>query len=123
MKTTYETSGWMKLAEEDSYEHGCTGKPIYNSGTDDFSAGTIPELLKKIQRFFCVEDNGVLLDSCEEDGRLDLQCMENDDGCIPCESEKQQWKEGKLRLWAVTYTVTVERVARETVALSEAAAS
>lgn len=123
MKTTYETSGWMKLAEEDSYEHGCIGKTQYNSGTDEFSAYTIPELLKKIQRHFCIEDNGVLLDSCEEDGRLDLQCMENDDGMTASPSDMIEWRQGKLRLWAVTYTVTVERVTRETVALSEAAAS
>lgn len=118
MKTTYETNSWTKLAEEDNFAQGCFGTHTFNHGRDRFSADTVDELVATLGRFFGVPIEHTDLDACEEDGRIDFQRMENRDGEEPTKAEIERWKQGQDRMWAVTYTVYVERVTRETVALS-----
>lgn len=117
MKTTYETNSWTKLAQEDSFEHGCFGPHTCDYGQDRFSADTVDGLVVRLTAFFGVPAEHTDLDACEEDGRIDFQRMENRDGEEPTKAEIERWKQGKDRMWAVTYTVYVERVTRETVAL------
>ena len=118
MKTAqYEVQGWAKFIEEDNYDHGCIGQTQYNTGNDSFSADTIPALVDKCRAFCGADPEGVLLDSCEEEGRLDIQVTEDDNGTPASASQIEDWKRGELRLWLACYTFTVERVERETVSL------
>ena len=118
MNTTFEVSGWFKTIEEDTWEHGCVGKWSHDTCCDLYSASTLPELITRLKAAFNCTDNGVLIDSCDEPGRIDFQVTENDAGLEPSAAEIEAWKRGEERLWACTYTVHVERVTRETVELS-----
>lgn len=117
-KQAYEVNGWRKFTEEDSYKHGCIGDAHYDGGKDTFTADTVPELVEKCRAFCGGTVDGVLLDSCDEDGRLDIQVTEDDDATPASESQIEAWKRGELRLLAACYTFTVELVTRETVQLT-----
>lgn len=115
----YEASGWLKFYEEDIYEEGCipkTGGMI--DGREVFTGSTIEEVIKKCMDFVGVDSmDSCLLDSCEEDGRLDIQTLETDGSITANDSQIKQWKEGKLRLWASTYTFNIQQVTRKDVSL------
>lgn len=49
-------------------------------------------------------DDGIIRDSCEETGRIDIQKQETDDGSDPTPAQLEAWKRGELTLYAVTYT-------------------
>ena len=121
MKTAYETTGWFKDANEDIYADGCRLEGGYAcDGNDTFKADTVDDLIGQIMSFVGCEDrDSVLLDSCEEPGRIDIQIMETDDGFLATESDLATWKQGRKRLWLVCYTFHVEKVTRETVSLTQ----
>jgi hypothetical protein len=119
MSMRFETGDGNKMLEEDSWEHGCV------SGTarswvyaQKFKAGSLDELISMMKDHFDVESSAILIDSCDENGRIDVQRMENGQSNVPCESEISEWKKGKLTLWCVTYTYYVEVIDRRTVKLS-----
>ena len=115
----YEARGWSKFSEVDKYNEGCDpGTTTGCSGSDLFSAETLPELIKKCAEFCGARDNcDVLLNSCEELGRVDIQVMETDDGQTAWSGQIEQWKRGEIRLWASCYTFQIELVASEEVDL------
>ena len=121
MKTQYETTGWFKDAEEDIYEDGCqldTG--FCFSGNETFKADTIPELIEQLMSFVgCNDRESVLIDSCDEAGRIDIQTMETEEGYPATESDLATWKQGRKRLWLACYSFHVEKVIRETVSLTD----
>ena len=121
MKAQYEARGWIKHAEEDIYACGCqpdTGS-IFD-GSDRFQAATIPELIESLMSFTgCNDRESVLLNSCDEPGRVDIQTMETEEGYPATESDIATWKQGHKRLWLATYTFHVEKVTRETVSIAE----
>ena len=81
MKSYYQVRGWMKFYEEDTYHSGCIGTGSSNNGNDVFTGNTVPELLDKLRCFTNVVSNrDILLDSCDEVGRIDMQTMEDDNG-------------------------------------------
>lgn len=116
----YEVNGWFKFAEQDSYDEGCLPETGFTfSGDERWSAETIPELLKKLRDFVGIDDDyEILLDSCEEDGRIDIQVMENADGyTVTSAGWFEKFKRGELALWYATYTFMVEKVERSAVNL------
>ncbi len=114
-KMAYEVKGWLKFADEDVYSKGCIPGGSAFSGMDRFESNTVEELLQELMDF-CGQSNkeNVLLNSCGEDGRIDIQGLEDGDGTIASAPEIVKWKRGKQRLWAVTYIFRVEYVTRET---------
>lgn len=121
MKSYYQTQGWMKFYEEDTYKDGCIGTGSSNSGNEVFTANTIGGLLDKLRCFTnCVSNRDILLDSCEEIGRVDIQTMEDDNGNTITPHQYAQWKQNKCRLWACTYTFHVELIHSEAVNLNNA---
>lgn len=117
----YEANGWLKIAEKDNYNDGCnTDSSIHNEGGDRFCAGTLKDLISQLMQFAGTDDyESVLLDSCGEDGRVDIQIMENDEGMTPSKSEMEQFKVGKRDLWLSGYIFHVEVVDRKTIPLSD----
>ena len=120
----YEVNGWMTNGEVDVYKEGCTpGSDITSTGSDRFEADTLEELIEALMGFAGTTDKGaVLRDSCDEEGRVDIQVMETAEGSTPFDHDISAWKEGRLRLWLVTYTFHVEEVERKTVSTVEGAA-
>ena len=121
MKTTIEARGWIKLSEEDSYLTGCQPDTcMMHSGRDTFSADTVDDLIDQVMSFAGCEDrDSVLLDSCEEPGRLDIQIMETDEGYPATESDLASWRQGHKRLWLTCYTFYAKKVTREAVSLTQ----
>lgn len=119
--TKYEINGWFKFAEQDDWEHGCDPETGYSVGGDDhWSAETVEGLLRSLRHFVGVpHDYEILLDACEEDGRVDIQVLETADGYTASDRDIEKWKQGEIALWSATYSFIIERVTREPVRLTE----
>ena len=115
----YEINGFHKMAELDNWEEGVQFEYGYSTWIDcHISADTVSELQSKIIVFLDVDAGAITLDACEEAGRIDVQKTENADGYSPTASETEYWKAGIIGLYCVTYSCYVEKVTRETVALT-----
>ena len=117
----YEVNGWHKFGERDYYETGCDPDEYVNfGGQDRWSAVTVKDLLLQLRGFVGVDDDyEIELDSCDEDGRVDIQVMEIAEGYTANEWHIEEWKKGELALWYSTYTFYVEQVERKSVRLVE----
>jgi len=114
MKTQFEVRGWIKFAEEDIFSEGCLpNTAIHDSGNDFFKADSSPEIVEKLKQFANGDNDSVMIDSCEEPGRIDISVMEDANGDKASEKELSLWKEGKKRLWNAIYSFQVEKVRRE----------
>jgi len=115
----YCAQGWLKFAEEDVFRSGCQpGSELVTGGPDGFKGETADDVIAECMRFAGTTDpKSVLLDSCDEIGRLDIQVMENEDGTPAGPYELRQWRLGRGRLWLCVYTFTVVRRAERLVTL------
>lgn len=95
----------FKHMELDDYEQGCEGEGMFYALDVSFQSDTLETMLDKLKEYSGCDD--VLLNSCEEQGRVDIQGYECDDGTTPCEIELKTWKQGKKELYLVTYTYTI----------------
>lgn len=112
-KEYYEINGWIKFADEDRFNEGCTGDAVQFCGKDVFK-GTHPNsVIAKFCDFVGAEKSNVELNSCDESGRVDICVMENGDGYPASKREIELWKSGDVRLWYAVYTGYVDRVHRE----------
>ena len=113
----YEITNILKHAEEDIFEHGCQpGTGTGNFIDISFKSRTVKDLIEQAAEFLDCQD--FQLNACEEIGRLDFQKHETFDGTTPTEAELERWKEGKLKLWLVDYSMWVEKVTRRKVDLA-----
>lgn len=104
----YKIINFLKFAEEDHYNEGCdpdTGMTF--DMITDFEGKTIDEVLHKVRSFFGVSDKSISLNACGEDGRIDIQIMENKAGEQPTKYEIDQWEKGDKRMWSCTYSGTL----------------
>ena len=104
--------GFLKLSEEDSYDEGCDPKTcqMYEDTHVNFQAETEVELLAKVKEFFSVEDNAIVVNSCGDAGRIDIQTMEDGEGNNPSKADMSAWKRGKKTLYACIYSLNAEKV-------------
>lgn len=108
-----EVNGWFKIAEEDNWEEGCRLEYTSYSGTERFTAKTQDDLIQKLMGFVGTDDREtVLVNSCEELGRIDIQVYEDSEGCPATEFKMEQFKKGNFRIWIATYIFHVEEVER-----------
>lgn len=115
MSIKYEARGWIKFAEEDSYEDGCDPDTMQSQvGRDIFSADTIEGVLQKIADF--TECSRANLDiqpmGSDELGRVEAGVMETAESFTPSDWEREAWKRGEIKLWACVYSFKIERVER-----------
>ena len=101
----YIVIGITKVWEEANYVSGCVDKWHYTEIDISFRSADLKGLLNKLQGFTGCDD--IHLNSCEEQGRVDLQGYATVDGSPASESDMQLWKDGKIKLYAVTYTAYV----------------
>lgn len=111
-KTYYEVKHLIKLAEEDVYQEGCI--PNSAIGVDvevSFQNESLDGLINEIKEFVGSVQEGVRIDTIEE-GRIDFQVNEREDGLPADENDIQAWKEGRRRIWDVDYIAHVDYVVR-----------
>lgn len=116
---TYETSTAWAMSEEDNWENGCLRDTEQVFDYDvKFEAKSLKELLVKIKEHFGVENEDMLLNSCDVKGRLDIQRLEDEQGCKLYGYELEKWKHGKKKAWLVCYSYKVYEVDRKEVDLN-----
>lgn len=103
--------GYLKFWEVDDFENGCDPDTSQSYFDTQFNiqAETELELVEKVKGFFNTEDDSIVLNSCDEDGRIDVQLMEDEEGCQPTKQELAQWKKGKKKLFCSTYSLYTEK--------------
>ena len=102
----YFVNGLLKFAEEVSYQNGrVVGTAVSSYINITFTGKTLAALLEDLKIFTGCDD--ILLNSCDEQGRVDLQGHETADGGTASESGMQLWKDGKIKLYSVTYTALI----------------
>ena len=109
----------LKFAEVDIYKEGCQPETGVSHECDiEFKAESPSQLIEKIKEFFEVDDDALLLNSCDEIGRIDVQVLENGEGYKASQSEMKEWKiKGCIKLWACTYSFMVNQLLIEAVNL------
>lgn len=110
-KTYYQVNGWSKFSEVDNYKEGCD--PETTNNFCGLVSDSVDGIIKRCMEFVGAES----LDSCEEEGRLDIQVMETDEGIIAGDYDIKAWKKGSKRLWLCCYTFNVSLINEETVSL------
>lgn len=95
----------VKFVEEDVYSEGCLPETSFMVDMDvSFRGSTKEEAIQNMLDFYHVKKEDVEFDSCGEEGRMDIGLLENADAHRASDSEIELWKQGKLKLYAVTYT-------------------
>lgn len=99
------TNGFHKHSELDNWENGCTG---------EYSAQFVrypSEFKDKQQAIKFVKDIAGEIDednfefnACEEAGRIDVQIQENENGERLTQQEWEDFKQGKIKAYLVTYS-------------------
>jgi len=116
----FEVKSWHKFTEEDTWDEGCILNTAHmTEGWHTFKEEqTVENIIDKLMGFVGVTNReDVLLNSCDEPGRIDIQITENLLGQKASENEIKEWKKGKMRLWAACYTFYIEEVTRKTITL------
>ena len=102
----YFVNGLLKFSEEDSYQNGCVaGTAVSDCINTTFTGKTLAALLEDLKIFTGCDD--ILINSCDEQGRVDLQGYETADCETASETDMQLWRDGKKKLYAVTYTALI----------------
>ncbi len=107
----YVIDGITKFSEIDFYDDGCQPNTGCHYSIDyKIQSGDLNKVIQDFMSFTgCDDKKSVLIDSCEVDGRIDIQVMENANGDVPSKMEIENWKKGKCVLYSVIYTAYVER--------------
>lgn len=80
----YQIDGLLKFIEEDNYQEGCNPSTAQSWHIDmKFTGATIDEVIKKVQGFLNVDDDGTERNACDEKRRIDFQPQAN-----------KRWKHG-----------------------------
>ncbi len=113
---TWESGQAFKFIEEDVYSKGCLPETAQNFSVDiTFTNKSKKGLLAAIKNSFDVKDDALILNSCEEDGRLDISVMEDEGGYQATPQDIASWKKGKRRLWSSIYTYNINKVNKQIV--------
>lgn len=115
----YSVSGYVAFSERDVWATGCEmegGKNEYLSGSEWKAVGdTLDELIATLCAEFAASPDCVMLDACDELGRIDIQVNQR----VPfnCQRPTQKsiddWKAGKGDMWLTNYTFHIDRIEHE----------
>jgi hypothetical protein len=102
--------GFSGYTEEDVFNDGCqlgTGRTY--SYDIAFQNETLRGLIEDLKEHFSVNDDALLIDACEEEGRIDIQRMEDAYGCVASNSELELWRKGEFNLYLADYSCMVSK--------------
>ena len=108
--TIYRINSFWKTSEEDVYCESILDHTMRESECGiSMQANSTDDLIERVRQFFGVDSDALVLDSCEEQGRIDVSTLENSDGYQAAAREIELWKKGEYRLWTCTYTAYVQK--------------
>jgi len=117
-KISYCSGKAWKFTEEDSYQSGCDPHTSQSMLVDiEFSGESTKNVLDQIKDYYSVDDGELLLNSCDELGRVDVQVLETEDSNKASKNDIVLWKGGKKKLWNSIYTYHIQKVTTEEVKL------
>lgn len=102
----YQINGFLKHAEVDNWESGCTGECHSYYVDHKITGFTFAELIEKCEAF----TGGEVCPDLIENNRLDFQATENADGYPASESELEKFKRGEIVLYLCDYSAIVQKV-------------
>jgi hypothetical protein len=106
-----KTTGFLKNVEVDDFENGCDPDTSETSFDDTrFLGENEQDIINKIKEYYQVDDDALILNSCGESGRIDIQRMENAGGCQASKKEIEEWEKGKKTLYAAYISTNVEKI-------------
>ncbi|WAW10015.1 hypothetical protein NB640_12485 [Oxalobacter vibrioformis] len=107
----YVIDGINKTAEQDDFEQGCILSSGYSTYiAQSFYGNTPREAIEQFMDFVGLDPSSdedcqsVLINACDETGRVDIQVHETPEGCRPDSEHLEEWKAGKERLWLCDYS-------------------
>lgn len=104
----------MVFRELDNFENGCDGGCVQDEVDISIQAETINELLIAVQKYFNVTGESLLLNSCDEIGRLDVQTMTKSKKAIrdSYSKYKTEFENGDCDLYLNCFIGTVKTIPR-----------
>lgn len=102
----YQIEGFLKHAEKDDYENGCTGEYTSDYIRQTITGFTLVELIEKCEAF----TGGEVCPDLIEPNRLDFQVMESGDGYPATDNKIERWKRGEIDLYLCDYSAIVTKV-------------
>lgn len=116
MKTevkVFQADGWTSVSEQSNYGEGCDPKTTtHDSGNDRIEHTQLEGLMHLLLRWTGAPAENVVLNSCDEIGRVDIRVMQGDDAVAAQPYILDLWKAKKIWLWDTIYTFQVRRVTR-----------
>ena len=111
MKTEFIVRGYFATSEEDNFEDGCFGETkteFLNASQWDCKADTLDNLIDSLKNEFKCED--VMLNSCGEAGRIDIQAHQRRPFLIGklSDATQQKFSNGDINLFLTCYSFKVE---------------
>ena len=102
----YIANNILKFSAKADYQNGCAENTETSNDLGILITNkTLAGLLEDLKNLTGCND--ILLNSHEEQGRIDLQGYETINGSAALESDMQLWRAGEKKLYSVTYTVYV----------------
>lgn len=99
----YQAKFTLKISERDNFSEGCDLFTSETRSIDDltFQSENMAQLLRNICNHFNVRINSILLNSCDEIGRIDVQTYTKTLSGNRCTYHKheQGFKNGEFDLW------------------------
>lgn len=99
----YQVSFGMVFSEQDNYNNGCFGdsKMEHLEDVIILKSATLKGLINKVCNKFNVSNDSILLNSCDEIGRIDVQTSTLKAGQVRDSYKKHQdrFTAGELDLW------------------------
>lgn len=104
MENTLICFGYIKFSEEDNWENGCIGNS--SSYFVNYNIrGSKEEIIRQIQDITGeISTDNFDFNSCDEQGRIDIQIQENENGERLTEKEWEQFKSGEINTYLSTYS-------------------
>lgn len=114
----FESGKALKFVEEDNYQEGCLPETSQSYMVNiEFEAETLEELLNEIKKYYCADDDEIILNSCEEDGRLDICILEDENSFKAPDYQIEQWKQGEFKLYYAIYSYNIKEVEKRSIRL------
>lgn len=108
--TTYTATFNIVHSDLDTWGEGCAAQGVTNFIETKIEATTINGLLAKIAKRYNVEVEHLLLNSCDEMGRIDVQTYTKTIGPVKCTYQhyKEEFQKGNISLYLNNISGTVE---------------
>jgi hypothetical protein len=115
MSTVYACTFVSKEAERDDYEHGCDPDSRVTTMHEsvNITAATLAGLVEKLDDHYFLEakpgENEFHFDEINECSDLLFERLETNDCNLPSKQQMEEWKAGRLMLFACSYRFSVEK--------------